>query len=86
MNTTPVDLRTCKPGQKLRSKQGLILTYIGPTEAGSAYDHEIKYPPIPPYTESSRGTRTHDGFVFRKHRLPEDHDIVEILPFEEEKA
>ena len=76
-----IDLRTCKPGQKLRSKHGLILTYIGPTEPGNYYDHIVQYPPIAPYTEKTLGTRIHSGHVSRNvnKRLPEDHDIVEIL-------
>jgi hypothetical protein len=41
-------------------------------------DHEVRYP------NGSRGTRTHDGFAFRKRRLPEDHDIVDVLPQKDE--
>jgi len=79
-----IDLRTCKPGQKLKSKHGLILTYVGPTKPGDYYDHVVLYPPDPPYIETSRGTRIHDGHVYRNpdKRLPEDHDIVEILPID----
>ena len=30
--------------------------------------------------EDNYGTRTHDGFVFAKYRMPEtDHDIIEII-------
>lgn len=69
-----VDLRTCKPGDKLRSTHGMILTYVGPLPENDYMDHEVRYP------NGSRGTRTHDGFVFRNKRLPVDHDIAEILP------
>ena len=81
-----IDLRTCKPGDKLKSKHGLILTYVRPTtpEDGSRayYDHIVKYPDQPPFGPKSEGTRTHDGFTFRNpaSRLESDHDIVEIIP------
>ncbi len=70
-----VDLRTCKPGDKLRSCHGMILEYVGlygPTNL--PYRHRIKYP------DGSLGSRTDDGYVFSVNRLPEDHDIVEIIP------
>ena len=73
-----IDLRNCKPGDKLLSKHGLLLEYVGPLLEEDYFDHAVKYPNISPYFGSS-GTRTHDGFVFRKKRLEEDHDIVEIL-------
>ena len=69
-----VDLRTCKPGDKLISKHGMELIYMRPLPDGTYMDHEVKYP------DGSLGTRTHDGFVFRKKRLDTDHDIVEIVP------
>ncbi len=71
----PVDLRTCKTGDKLLSSLGEILIYIGPLIEGNYYDHEVKY------NNGSRGTRTHDGFVYRNEssRLPTDHDIVKII-------
>ena len=73
-----IDLRNCKPGQKLRSSQGWILTYVKPLEGGNYYDHEVQY------HDGSYGTRIHDGHVYRNpdKRLPEDHDIVEILPLD----
>ena len=76
MSNDTIDLRNCKPGQPLRSKHGMILTYVKPLDKGDYYDHEVKYP------DGSRGTRIHDGHVYRNpdKRLPEDHDIVEILP------
>jgi len=71
-----IDLRTCKAGDTLISKRGWKLTYVGPTEPGNYYDHLVKYP------DGSLGTRIHDGHVFRNldKRLPEDHDIMEIIP------
>lgn len=70
-----VDLRKCKPGDKLKSKHGLILTYIQRLPEDAYYDHEVAYP------DGSRGARTHTGYVYRNidKRLPEDHDIIEIL-------
>ncbi len=73
--TNSIDLRTCKPGQKLRSKHGLILTY-SKYSLDDYYPHEVIYP------NGSRGTRINDGHVFYKNRMKEDHDIVEILPIE----
>lgn len=70
-----IDLRICKPGQKLRSKHGMILTYVRPLEESNYYQHEVQYP------SGAMGTRTHDGYVYKNpdKRLPQDHDIVEIL-------
>ena len=68
-----VDLRDCKPGDKLLSKHGLILTYVGPLPEGNYYDHEVRYP------DGSYGNRIHNGVVSRNRPLDTDHDIVEIL-------
>lgn len=70
-----VDLRTCKPGDKLVSKHGMILEYVEPMAPEDYYDHKVRYP------DGSPGTRTHEGFVYRNigRRLPEDHDIVAII-------
>jgi hypothetical protein len=71
-----IDLRVCKPGDRLLSKHGWVLTYVGPLPEDNYYDHEVRY------HDGSKGTRIHDGHVYRKEssRLPEDHDIVAILP------
>lgn len=81
MNTQPIDLRTCKPGDKLRSKHGLILTYIGLDESRPLWPHRVKYPDEPPFGRQSEGSRTHDGFVMSNpnKRLESDHDIVEVI-------
>jgi len=70
-----IDLNTCKPGDKLLSKHGMILTYVEKHSGVCSKDfpHEVMYP------DGSNGTRTDDGHVFNIKRLPEDHDIVEIL-------
>lgn len=45
-----INLNTCIKGQKLRSKHGLILTYIGKTSEFpdrpeiQYYDHLVRYP------------------------------------------
>jgi hypothetical protein len=72
-----IDLRTCQPGQKLRSKHGLILTYVKQTD-DEFHPHDVEYP------NGSWGSRTNEGFTFSNPacRVPEDHDIVEILPME----
>ena len=71
-----IDLRNCKPGDKLVSSLGEILTYIKPLPNSDYMDHEIRY------ANGSPGTRTHDGFVFKKNRKDTDHNIVKIIPQE----
>lgn len=69
-----VDLRECKPGDKLVSKHGEMLTYVKRCPDHDYYDHEVKY------GEGGRGTRIHSGHVFRNNRLFTDHDIVQVIP------
>ncbi len=71
---TPVDLRTCKYGDILISKHGLRLKYLRPLSEDDYMDHEVEYP-----DNRGRGTRTHDGYTFRKKRMECDEDIVEII-------
>ncbi len=70
-----IDLRTCKVGQKLRTRSGMIVTYMGENDIRlrDMYPHKIKYP------TGWYGSRCDDGFVFVNDRRPEDEDIVEIL-------
>ena len=70
-----VDLNTCKPGDKLLSKHGMVLTYVSKLPPGCFYEHEVQYP------NGSIGTRMSDGFTYKtaSRRLETDHDIVEIL-------
>lgn len=70
-----VDLRTCDKGDLLVSKHGLMLRYVGPLPEENYFDHEVEYIDI----DCGNGTRTHEGYVFRKKRLPEDQDIVKII-------
>ena len=66
-----VDLRDCKPGDILVTRSGKTAEYVGPSEGH--YDHEIKF------EKNSYGTRTHDGYVFRKNRRDDDDDIIKVL-------
>lgn len=68
-----IDLRTCKKGDKLISKHGLVLEYVRALCKEDYMEHEILYP------NGSYGSRTHDGFTFRKKRLDSDHDIIKII-------
>lgn len=70
-----VDLRTCQPGDKLKTIHGIILTYVGPLP-GTRYPHQIRYP------DGGYGTRTDNGQVYINNRLPSDEDVVEIMPRE----
>lgn len=74
MTGQAIDLRTCKPGDKLLSCHGMILTYKGPS-GNKKWPHLVEYP------DGSDGTRTDDGFVISnpKMQLPRDHNIVKIL-------
>ena len=66
-----VDLRDCKPGDILVTRSGKTAEYVGPSDG--YYDHEIKF------EKNSYGTRTHDGYVFRKNRRDDDDDIIKVL-------
>jgi len=69
-----VDLRDCKPGDILITRSGKTVEYVGPTEKGNYYDHVVKY-----NDGHSYGSRTHDGYVFRKNRRDDDEDIIHVL-------
>jgi hypothetical protein len=68
-----VDLRKCDPGDILITRSGKTVTYIGPLPEDDYMDHEIRY------GNGSYGSRTHDGYVYRKKRLDTDEDIIAIL-------
>jgi hypothetical protein len=68
-----VDLRTAEPGDILVSRNGIFLTYVKPLPENEYMDHEVRYP------NGGWGTRTHDGYVFRKKRLESDEDIIAII-------
>lgn len=80
-----IDLRNCKKGDILISSHGTKLEYVSPTpwEYLAYLDHVVKYIEDKDgnkFDDNSYGTRTHDGFVFAKSRMPSDEDIVEIIP------
>jgi len=70
-----VDLRICEKGDILITVHGLMLKYVGPLPEENYFDHEVEYPE----ENVGYGTRTHEGYVFRKKRLPEDQDIAKII-------
>jgi hypothetical protein len=79
-----IDLRNCKEGDILITSLGGVCEYLSPLDESDYFDHKIKYLHIPDDTiaigDSCEGSRTHDGFVFRKNRIPKtDHDIVKVL-------
>jgi hypothetical protein len=76
-----INLNDCDPGDILISSQGLKLEYVSktPWKHYSYLDHVVKYLKDE-FGDESYGTRTNDGFVFAKNRIPEtDNDIVEII-------
>ena len=85
METGKIDLRECKKGDILISSQGSKLEYICPTpwKYYTYLDHVVRYiedKDGKSYGEHNYGTRTHDGYVFAKKRIPEtDHDIIRII-------
>ena len=85
METGKVDLRECKKGDILISSQGAKLEYIAPTpwKHFTYLDHVVRYiadKDGESMGKNQYGTRTHDGYVFAKNRIPEhDHDIIQII-------
>lgn len=79
-----IDLSKCKKGDILISSHGAKLEYISPTpyKHYRYLDHVVRY--IEDKDGNSfgyecYGTRTNDGFVYAKNRMPEiDNDIIEI--------
>jgi len=80
-----INLNECKVGDILISSQGAKLEYVckTPWKHYTYLDHVVKYIEDKdgnPFSDDSYGTRTNDGFVFAKNRIPEtDNDIVEII-------
>jgi len=69
-----IDLRNAKPGDKLITKHGNMMIYIG-YYPGTRYPHAVLY------SNGSEGTRLDGGHVSETNRLWCDEDIVEIIPF-----
>ena len=74
-----VDLSKAVKGQKLISCHGEILTFEG-------YCDRESFPYNVRYSDGSMGSRTKDGFTTDNLRLACDHDIVYIVPLENEVA
>lgn len=85
MENQKIDLSMCKKGDTLISSQGAMLEYVCPTpwKHYNYLDHVVKYVEDKDgksFGDNNYGTRTNDGFVFKKKRNPEtDHDIVKII-------
>lgn len=78
MERGKVDLSTCQKGDILISAHGAILKYVAPMSPPTLYEHRVTYV----LDGKGDGTRTNDGYVFRKKRIPEiDHDIVMVFHF-----
>lgn len=63
-----IDLRTCKPGDKLRLRNGAIATYRC----------EDQWPHVAIMEDESIFTCRHDGGVWSVNNQSE-HDIIEII-------
>ena len=63
------DMNRCKPGDKLISEHGTIVTYVEKISEHT-YPHKVKYP------DGSEGSRCDDGFVFKNFRMECDENIV----------
>lgn len=70
------DMRQCRPGDRLLTAHGEIVTYTGPSGRilRDEYPHLIRYP------DGSEGSRTDDGHVYANKRESEDEDIVGFAP------
>jgi hypothetical protein len=67
-----LDLKNARPGDKLLTVHGTVLTYI-------RYEPTAYYPHIVEYENGSRGSRMDNGQVFKNNRLPTDEDVVAIM-------
>ena len=79
-----IDLSICVRGDRLLSSQGTILEYICPTpwEHYVYLDHVVRYIADKDgnvYPEECYGTRTNDGFVYKKKRRHESDDDIFII-------
>lgn len=89
VSNSTIDLSKCKKGDILISTQGAKLEYISPTpwKNFKYLDHVVRYLEDAngeKFEKNNYGTRTNDGFVYAKNRMPEiDHDIAKIIPKEE---
>jgi hypothetical protein len=76
MTTHPnIDLETCVQGQKVKLRDGTVVTYNGVIDENEIYTHAVDG-----YSYTRRGT-----FWVDDDRIS-TKDVVEILPLEEELA
>lgn len=72
------DMNQCKPGDRLISKHGAVCIYLD-KKGPAKWPHRIRFVD----DKLGEGSRTDDGHVFARHRIPEDHDIIGFAPVEE---
>lgn len=73
-----IDLSTCKPGDRLRLRNGMIATYVRPTKTDT-YPHIVRYP------NGHEGSRLDDGRTFR-FTSGSEVDVVEIIRAKKTRA
>jgi len=71
-----VDLNKCKIGDTLVSCHGLKLLYHKVDDNNAPFRHLVVYP------DGAGGSRADDGRVFINRPLPEDHNIVKVIPMD----
>jgi hypothetical protein len=68
-----INLKTCRPGDKLVLSNGQIVKYIGPI-CNEKLNHIIEYP------DGSQGTRTDEGYWDQEQKYtPHQLDVVRII-------
>lgn len=72
-----VNLNNAKVGDLLISQHGMKLRYLKPIQGNEPYNHHVVYPC------GSGGTRADNGKVFLKKPLPDDHNIIQIIPLKD---
>lgn len=71
-----VDLNQCKIGDTLVSCHGLELLYYKVDERNTPFPHRVVYP------DGAGGTCADDGRVFINTPMPQDHNIVKVIPMD----
>lgn len=67
---TEFNMNQCKPGDRLISCHGMILTYEGINERSTPFRHVVKYP------NGGHGTRADNGETYLHNKMAIDHDII----------
>lgn len=71
-----VNLNECKLGDTLVSCHGLELLYLKVDERNTPFRHRVVYP------DGAGGSRADDGRVFINTPMPQDHNIVKVIPMD----